>query len=955
MGHRGGAVQHYVFDRCGYSKLRLRTEQWHGLVSGQWSADTLPETEQLPLLEWLLFTPCAAHDCHNACKWGLPGAFGDADLMRDCYIGIDAVRQSFDVILRYIGEWVSTALSPSEPWGEDELCSWRETWSVLGQSSEVVALLCELQLRHADGRLRVSSRAAEAGDIVSKVVAAVLFVWRFQRFTESRWLTVGSSARTMVSAHLTGLTQFLTWVKAKPGVSGFYLNGFNRLTPERWAFLCQAALFSKVPDSALAMLLEDSRVARIADSLRGRLAGSLQELADLPTGVWCVLASVSRGTPAQLQGACLMAAQRAAAFFQDRVLDEAERLPWRLCAGGIPVNLQDLQRARRPDERTAGKIYDLLLSGYPMAKVQRMVELMGDSPWATTVVEQLHASAALVSRHHPDYGLRTLLARASLLTAGKLLPGRTALQKQLARKRAQLARLARRRPGRAGGRQALFRDASERSRKLGRLLTKAQSISFQRRLMQRHGELFRRQPAAVQARYNSMAAVRAQERQAHLLRERERTMAEVQELESRLVEEAQKRQPLSLRAAKWRTEDLETFSRVWSDGSVAGQALQTRRQAACTAPPGMSPSLLAALGAQAVPTRQQAAVPAWWAGVCQHREAFENTVLLEIRDDLPDRFWMVNFARQSPRFVSLTELQRTEPVFHVHVRGARAEQAALDWHLHEFEMVWMRNTSADILRGVDVSAIMVIAAARFQAGSNRWVSDLVPEPLELFLQALPSSRTARAGAGQRAAAGTQAEAATDDAVVQELPWAAEGLRKRRRRREPSPEESAGNPAADDMLEPDDVLETLGAEAMAELEGLRLELQDQAEPRVGDLVVSALGGAWTLANRGVVSDAVRARARGMVAQTFCRAHRLPVAARFELSAYGAEDAAVLARAWCSRMQHLMNLQPQAGGAASAETSPAHDWVEPSEFAQLAERPERPARLSARITQIRALGR
>ena len=42
-------------------------------------------------------------------------------------------------------------------------------------------------------------------DLVETVASVLLSVWRFEKFTESRWLTAGSSTRVLVRAVLIGL------------------------------------------------------------------------------------------------------------------------------------------------------------------------------------------------------------------------------------------------------------------------------------------------------------------------------------------------------------------------------------------------------------------------------------------------------------------------------------------------------------------------------------------------------------------------------------------------------------------------------------------------------------------------------------------------------------------------------------------------------------------------------
>ena len=116
-GHRGGAVQHYCFDRCGISKLERLARQWHALISDQFEGKSCWETSLMKESEWVVVTACAAHDMHNAFKWSMSDAFADTDMIRDCFIGVESIRNSFDVILTYLGEWVVYSVPPHRPHG----------------------------------------------------------------------------------------------------------------------------------------------------------------------------------------------------------------------------------------------------------------------------------------------------------------------------------------------------------------------------------------------------------------------------------------------------------------------------------------------------------------------------------------------------------------------------------------------------------------------------------------------------------------------------------------------------------------------------------------------------------------------------------------------------------------------------------------------------------------------
>lgn len=47
-------------------------------------------------------------------------------------------------------------------------------------------------------------KVGEGFDLIESIATTLLAVWRFRKFTESRWLTVGTSCRTLVAAVILG-------------------------------------------------------------------------------------------------------------------------------------------------------------------------------------------------------------------------------------------------------------------------------------------------------------------------------------------------------------------------------------------------------------------------------------------------------------------------------------------------------------------------------------------------------------------------------------------------------------------------------------------------------------------------------------------------------------------------------------------------------------------------------
>ena len=203
-GHRGGAIQHYGFDRCGFTALRRRTMQYHQLLQGSWASE-VHSSNVLSLLEWVVFTPCALHDAQNAFKWCMKAFFGDVDIMKAIFIGVCSVRNSMDVIITYIAEWVSVSFSFAEPLSDEEKGTMDLFWSTLQVPEDLKQLLVHaLELRVENNRLLVKA-GIPTPDVINMLVPTLLGVWRITKYCDSRWISVGRSSRGFVVAQITGI------------------------------------------------------------------------------------------------------------------------------------------------------------------------------------------------------------------------------------------------------------------------------------------------------------------------------------------------------------------------------------------------------------------------------------------------------------------------------------------------------------------------------------------------------------------------------------------------------------------------------------------------------------------------------------------------------------------------------------------------------------------------------
>ena len=269
LGHEGCAVEHYCYDRMGIDSHARLWRQWHQMTQEGFSdMQTDVPTEILRLTEFMVVTPCAAHDAQSAFRWGMQEALNDKDLLRDAYVGVESLRNSMDLILGHVAEWAALRLSFKPEQTLAEIDARRALWQALDVEVETADILAEtLQLDFEGGRLRVVESQSDRPDLVDLVTTSLLSVWKFVRWSESRFLTVGRSSRTMVASFLTGIEDMVTFICKDTNASRYYINGFGRLTATRKQFLAECAFVSRVTDGVLAEIMEDPRVAMRYDEL----------------------------------------------------------------------------------------------------------------------------------------------------------------------------------------------------------------------------------------------------------------------------------------------------------------------------------------------------------------------------------------------------------------------------------------------------------------------------------------------------------------------------------------------------------------------------------------------------------------------------------------------------------------------------------------------------------------
>ena len=143
MGHTGITIQHHAFDRALFSILSRLVSQWHQNMD----LDELElhghsdEAKMRVLKVWVLFTPCAVHDCHNGLKWSLKWYFDDEELVKLVWGAVEALRNSLDLLFRSLPAWLMEVVAFTDdndlPLPDDL----QELWASLGAPPDAISIM----------------------------------------------------------------------------------------------------------------------------------------------------------------------------------------------------------------------------------------------------------------------------------------------------------------------------------------------------------------------------------------------------------------------------------------------------------------------------------------------------------------------------------------------------------------------------------------------------------------------------------------------------------------------------------------------------------------------------------------------------------------------------------------------------------------------------------------------
>ena len=582
------------------------------------------------------------------------------------------------------------------------------------------------------------------------VVCLYMFKWR--KFTESRFGTIGPSCRALLCSLLVGLEQLVAMTRSDEKATDFHLHGFVRLSCSIRRYLVIASIVAFVPDGLLVEALTDDRLVRRCDELEGILAEEVAWVQTISDSTWRRLALVA-GLPEAhallLRHDVVHSCHVASSYVHNKMFAVLRSYPWSLCVGNIATNLESLARdeSNISDDFTY-KVRALMHIGFSNVKLEQAILVLREASFSTISVEQGHGSCAVIHRFHPLYTGNQLASRAMLHQVRHLFT-RTDAELKMEKRSCHIDALNRRQPGKTSARHAFLSFIME-SAKSSLPAGAKMSSEARQEIMKQHAKLFEDLSVEEKVGFAHDAAMQAKRAKRGLQDEIDHHHDSMKLHIARLLQETSTT-GLTCRSSSLRFND-DDFKHMHSmlESQRFGWAEVQRMRARALAPPRHPPlAVLEALRSceSHVVVAPKQEKPQWVKSLCSSRDILSGSILLASLEE-GSQAYLFLYATQSPyaaTFLSMKLRVEALPCLD-DLSGDSLMTAVGAWNQHVFEYTDMAFVGDDKV-GLEEADILVFFDASFASAGQMVANGLPLRFLEIVpLKLQPTEKTSKARA-----------------------------------------------------------------------------------------------------------------------------------------------------------------------------------------------------------------
>ena len=111
LGHRGIVVRASLFDGA-LHKPMSRYIGAHERIEARLASTGPAEEAALTLRTWRIDVLCVNHVAHRGCKWALYFFLDDKDALKDVWVVIESLSNSFTSLVNHVAPFLETSLGP---------------------------------------------------------------------------------------------------------------------------------------------------------------------------------------------------------------------------------------------------------------------------------------------------------------------------------------------------------------------------------------------------------------------------------------------------------------------------------------------------------------------------------------------------------------------------------------------------------------------------------------------------------------------------------------------------------------------------------------------------------------------------------------------------------------------------------------------------------------------------
>ena len=935
--HHGFVVVHLCADGALLSSLEALMVARRNLYFSEDGQQAAEEDLELAAMQDLfLASPCLAHALQNSLKWAV-APLSTEESMKNLHVVIESLRNSFSLLHSHIYAFLSSCVCfRSRPHDQE---SARALWAAVGVEADAVSDFADIHPLWDGQRLWVSQELEGSEEALPKLSFLLLKAFRWQRFTQSRFLTLGSSTRALIASLLLGLDELVRITRQDPASSDYHLHGYSQLSSEcrQLAMVCAFASFPA--EAGLELLLTDDRVALHLDSFRAAMSEEMDWLQQLGLDTWTSLstaASLQEAGPDNLRHAVMQAALTSMGYIHSNALRLFEQEPWIWSQGNLHDHIHTLKTSSTDGfwHPVSQQLATYLGMGGEERNVLAVLELLQQCSFTTMGVEQQHGSYATVHRLHPEYGLQTLSTRGFLHSCRALLQSSqdAAVVDQLQRLETKLEK---KQPNKVGGRSMFLQEMLTKSE--ARDLHNPSSVqgpghtvfSLQQAVLQSASQAWKSMPHADKARYDQLA-LRYSQLQIQLLNDQKEELRQRMALALQRQAGSQQSAAMSrniLSCGRFSEIELERFRRVYHKNKHLLLPFQQKHAELQTTPPLPSELEMEMLHKH-WPSKSKStseAPPPWLRHVAAQRDYFQDTVFMQSTNTGPVAYLLL-FVKRSPvqgvvMQVDIAVSQRccegsshsSGPAYPSFSKWTfkpcfpRKFQLLHEGLFTEGALFFVRNVFWEdgLLHSMDSSEELSLWLHSFRVHASKQHQDTEGKAPKL-------SHT------------YQPEAEANPWIKDYLSMPPASSRQQSSQNKGTPATSSRAPVSSmDDAEVDGVWEALAARRAAWKESQGV-VQEHFSTQIR-------GGRWTKLNLGTEADCVAAMAAKGAPSAFCIQFSLARMSSYSFAKYGERAALLMAQEWCRRMEHFYQLYLQGDDAFRFDSTalpsyePSSEWT------------------------------